>query len=374
MSNATTQFAADFQGRGGTFDMAAALRHALAEKRKSYGAQLMDIWRLGRGPGRLTPKDYYYFRLYDDAIYSAADRLRFASDRIHAGLIAKVCDRTWWAAADDKWLAYSLFSTHGIRAPETQAAHDRNGRHFGKLPTLVTRDDVAAFLSGPARYPLFAKPTGGIGSFGAFLIEGYDGGQVLLRGQAALPLDDFMRAIGEPQGYLFQTLLQPHPAIAAISPVASTVRVIVIHHEGRPQILHTIWKIPAAGSIADNFWRRGNMLAAIEPESGRVVRAIRGTGPALEELTHHPDSGVALVGAALPDWPALMSMCLDGARMFLPNRYQSWDIALCPEGPVAVEVNTGSAFNLSQLATGEGFLTDRFVDFCNANGYPIRLG
>ena len=50
-------------------------------------------------------------------------------------------------------------------------------------------------------------------------------------------------------------------------------------------------------------------------------------------------------------------------------RYQSWDIAICPDGPMVVEVNAGSAFNLSQLAAGRGILTDRFRAFLERCGY-----
>jgi hypothetical protein len=45
---------------------------------------------------------------------------------------------------------------------------------------------------------------------------------------------------------------------------------------------------------------------------------------------------------------------------------------MCPQGPVVVEVNTGSAFNLSQVAKGEGFLTERFGAFLQRNGFPVK--
>ena len=39
-----------------------------------------------------------------------------------------------------------------------------------------------------------------------------------------------------------------------------------------------------------------------------------------------------------------------------------------------VEVNAGSAFNLSQLATGRGILTDRFRAFLESCGYLDKTG
>lgn len=105
------------------------------------------------------------------------------------------------------------------------------------------------------------------------------------------------------------------------------------------------------------------MLGAVNSQTGRVERVVQGSGFELAELTVHPDTGALLHGLTLPDWDKAVALCLKYARVFHKIRYQSWDIALCPEGPVIVEVNTGSAFDLSQLATGEGFLTDRFREF-----------
>ena len=151
--------------------------------------------------------------------------------------------------------------------------------------------------------------------------------------------------------------------------MVSTVRVIIIIDQGRPEIIQTVWKIPASGNIADNFWRSGNMLAAVDMTTGVVERAVRGIGPDLEVLDDHPDTGQPLKGFQLPDWDQALALCLEFAMAFHKLRYQSWDIALCPDGPVFVEVNTGSAFNLSQLATGKGFLTDRFRAFLESCGY-----
>ena len=39
---------------------------------------------------------------------------------------------------------------------------------------------------------------------------------------------------------------------------------------------------------------------------------------------------------------------------------------------MVVEVNTGSAYNLAQLATGTGILTDAFADFLESCGYKLK--
>jgi hypothetical protein len=57
------------------------------------------------------------------------------------------------------------------------------------------------------------------------------------------------------------------------------------------------------------------------------------------------------------------------APIFQPVRYQSMDIGITQAGPVLIEINTGGGFDLPQLASGEGFLTDEVRDFFRACGY-----
>lgn len=138
---------------------------------------------------------------------------------------------------------------------------------------------------------------------------------------------------------------------------------MLIVPDKEPEIIHTVWKIPVGANIADNFWRPGSLLADIEQDTGRVRRVVRGVGAEHAEVEIHPDTGQRLQGVTLPDWPRLKSLVLECAAIFPKLRYQSWDVAMTPSGPVLVEVNTGGAFNLPQLATGKGMLDGRFRDF-----------
>ncbi len=353
-------------------DILACMHAAKARCAKPYSAQLAEILRLGMGDGRISRQDYYYYRLYDDGLYSPEEKRRFLSDDISYPITAKCCDIYAWGTADDKLVAYTILGAHGAPVPETQAAYCLSGRNCGKVRTLGSVEELGRFLASEARYPLFAKPIGGIGSYGACRIEGESAGKIRFSDGTVLSVADFAARLDAQDGYLFQTVLPPHPRLQEITGIVSTVRLVVIIEDGRPQILHAIWKLPAGGNVADNFWRPGNILAEVDAETGIVRRAMRGFGPATEEIESHPDSGRPIRGVTLPHWPEVRSLCLDCAPIFIALRYQSWDIALCPEGPVIVEVNTGSAFNLPQLATGRGLLTDRFRAFLRSCGYKLR--
>ena len=366
------KFQSDMDTYKPPFNLAQSMRNAVAATGKSYLSQARDIVRLMRKPSLLTPQDYYYFQLYDDSRYDMEHKQRFLSDQAHWGVINQCCDRSWWAVADDKHLSYTLLDKFGAATPHTQCVYSTGTRNYGQVITCHSADQLAAFFRDGASFPLFAKPNSGVGSFGAFLIEGYDSEakEVSLFGGEPVPLDSFCQQIEAADGYLLQDVLKPHPELVPIcGERISTIRVIVLMDQSSPEIIHAVWKIPAPDSIADNFWRKGNMLGAVDLQTGRVTRVVSGYGFDLREIQSHPETHQAIAGIRLPDWPELKDLCLKYARVFEKIRYLSWDIALCPQGPVVVEVNTGSSFMLSQLATGEGFLTDRFRAFLENCGY-----
>jgi hypothetical protein len=366
----TGQASLDYKRSKEVGDLAPGMRAAKALG-KSYPSQVGEIFKLGRGFGKLEAADYYRYGLYNDSRYSFAQKKRFLSDRIHDGIIARVCDKHWWAIADDKFVAYTFLSGLGASIPATQAVFVLSGRNFGSVPALRSMEALRQFLAGAARFPLFAKPVAGIASFGAFRLERFDAAAdaVILTGEGSVGLNTFTARLGT-EGYLLQDAVVPHPLLAeTCGPHVSTVRLVVVVEEGKAEIVQTVLKIAAAGNVADNFWRPGNMLASIDGQSGVLLRVVQGFLPEQSELQAHPDTGKTLVGLRLPHWQKVLDSCLELAMDFAPLRFQSWDIAIGADGPIFIEVNTGASFMLSQVATGEGFLTDRFAGFLSRSGF-----
>ena len=103
-------------------------------------------------------------------------------------------------------------------------------------------------------------------------------------------------------GYLFQALAAPHPEIARLcGPRLATVRMLTLLTEAGPQLFRAAWKIPTGGHAADNFWRPGNLLAALDLADGRVRRAVSGAGVDGREIAVHPANGVMLPGLQQPE-------------------------------------------------------------------------
>jgi hypothetical protein len=323
-------------------------------------------------PGGLNLPDYYAYRLFDDSRHSFKDKQRFVSDNFYFKIIDKCSDKRWWILADDKFWADTVLRAHGFPVAETQAVFCQSGRQFGKIPTLSNEKALARFLEQDARFPIYAKPINGVASFGNFLIEDYVDGSVVLAGGDRVPVAEFTEQLEQSIGQLFQSVLLSNDDLTDVCGRVSTIRVILIIRDGEARILDTVWKIPSAANIADNFWRDGNRIASVNSTTGIVDRAVAYVDKVPTEIDPDSAAGAALVGRQLPDWQEVLDICQRGAHLFSGLYFQGWDIALSDRGPVVVEVNPGSSFILSQTASGKGFLSDEFCDFVRSRGYPLK--
>ena len=73
-------------------------------------------------------------------------------------------------------------------------------------------------------------------------------------------------------------------------------------------------KIATGNNPADNFWRHGNMLGAIELETGIITRVLRGTGVEMSLNETHPDTKRPIVGTLMPQWDALARLVISAAE------------------------------------------------------------
>ena len=348
-------------------DLPRSLHFAAREHGKSAAAQVREIWQLRFGPGRLRPDEYYSYGLYDDRRFGFADKQRFLGRATQERILRRCNAPEWWLLAHDKLVFYALLEGHGLPVPRTRALYHRT-RRCSAAPRLSEPAALATWLRANLDQPCFAKPVAGIRSIGVAALQAYEpaGDRLRFMGGRTLAVDEFVAQL-EPyrkDGYLFQEMLAPHPALALlIGRRIGTVRLIILLEDGAPSILHALWKIPVGDHPADNFWRPGNLLAALDAESGRIMRVIQGVGPDQRELQRHPDGGGELKDATFPEWPALRALGFEAATVFPGLRMQAWDIALTERGPLLVEVNIGGDFNLPQLAHGRGLLDERFRAF-----------
>lgn len=346
-------------------------------------AALVAGWLPTRlGPGRLSLSEYCRYRLPK---FPAEERKSFVGSQGQGVLIDILADDYSKILNLDK-LTFDLVARQaGLPVPEIFAVYAPRQRP-GSFPTLTNSAELGDFLRGWQRFPIYCKPSCGdvVGLVfhgnHNFRIDGWAGDRIAVSGGAAVSVEDLASRLAEPTGFgfLLTETLRPHAEIAAVAGDSiSGVRLHVLRLKEGPTIFRPVWKVARRGAVVDNFQHgaSGNMLAAVDRASGRVWRVVDGMGYRQRENLHHPDTGAQLVGFQLPHWQALKAMVRQ-APDFAPGFLcQAWDVAICPERPVLMEVNWFGDVDLSQHAYGRGFLEDEVLDLLHErNLAPLVAG
>jgi hypothetical protein len=317
------------------------LRVALSNGRR-MSTVLGEVVALRRGPGKLAPSEYFYYRLWEPQLTFDQKRAFVGKQAQHRMHVA--CnDRHWYQAAADKILFHTIMA--GARLPVPHAfAITQAGRTLSGATSAERPEAVAAMLRDPDLYPLFAKPD-----------------SVLLLGGERRPVQAMAQAMAEGAGYILEPRLRPAPEIrAAFGPRLWSIRMLVFIRPKGPHIHRAVVKIATGTNPADNFWRPGNMLGAIDLSTGCVSGIVRGCGAEMTRNEPHPDTGQPIIGLSIPDWRRLCDLAREAASVFPGIRTQSWDVAVTDQGPTFLEVNFGGDLNLAQLAQGQGVLDDEY--------------
>lgn len=212
--------------------------------------QFAEIWRLGRGAGRIAVGEYYGFQLWRRDL---TDKRNFLGERGSLALNLRlappeVCHMRNFLG--DK-LAFTLFAQGlGLPTTETLAAYHPT-RSFGALARLRGAAEIAPL-------PLFGKPIRGQQARGALRIEAIEAEMAVLpQGRVALRQDG-RRNRRRGRGGL--SLPDPgrrrprDPALTGTDTV-STLRVVTVNRTGQPELLYSCWKLPSDKAVSDNFWQ-----------------------------------------------------------------------------------------------------------------------
>jgi hypothetical protein len=354
-------------------DIPQNLKLALASGR-SVPSLLREIITLWRGPGKLSPQEYFYYRLWDPAI-QLDDKRRFVGKKAQHDMHLACNSQYWYATAADKILFHTIMTGAALPVPELIAI-TAQGRAIPGIPNLSDAGALAALLRRPELYPLFMKEAGGKYSLAVTSADTYDEVQdevVLLDGTRHAP-ETLAGGMTEGGGYLVQRRLRQAPALAALfGPRLWSVRVLVLLGKAGPRIHRAVAKIATGTNPADNYWRPGNMLGAISLEDGTIWRVVTGSGAGLSTNPRHPDTSRPVLGTKLPDWARIADLIQAAAPVFAGIHSQSWDVALTEQGPVLLEVNFGGDLNLTQLANGEGVLDAGYSEHLCEWGYRLRM-
>lgn len=299
---------------------------------------------------RMKPQDLF---LYDLDRRPIVDAYGYVTKRTHTLLQDALNPAPYHHLAENKLDYHVACSRRGVPAPPVLAVVDfrsDDGRCAElNCARIESESDMAAFLDSlPAGTRLIFKSLGG--SFGRGLLSltidvdgivDIDGRQ--LSPAAILQHCEDRRAEG---GFLVQRWLAPHRALRPVMPgrALGTVRVVTVLVGDKVQVPFAYLKIPVGNNAFDafNHGTSGNLMAAVDVANGRL-------GPAwapsqecryrAQVCQAHPDTGVAIEGFCVPQWPDVLQVTARGARAFPELQTLGWDVAVTDTGIFLLEAN-----------------------------------
>jgi hypothetical protein len=273
-----------------------------------------------------------------------------------------------YAAVDDKVEFYLRCRRRTLPTPRILTAVPPPGsistRTGAEIPLSRTAEEFRANLTESGIEEFFCKPLDGIngkGGFG-FTVRGFSGS----KNSGASPAEQLFERVCEAASRYGSMIVQErvalHPHMRSISPsgALSTVRVVTsLEHGNEVRLVASILKICVGTNETDNFARglKGNLIANIDPATGRLSAAIGSVNPdfpLLRSLQNHPDNNAKIAGFQLPDWDQLLSLVKVAHREFSEFWTLGWDIALTDKGPILIEANPVWATAFLQTASGKG--------------------
>jgi alpha-L-glutamate ligase-like protein len=262
----------------------------------------------------------------------------------NAGAILGHNPRALFPLVDDKLHFLELCQRISVPTPALLAVFDRHGdlRHLGE--TLDAAPDCVL------------KPARGSSGRGIVLLTGpADGGWRRHNGSVAT-LEELRRHVsdvlsglyslgGRPDRAIVQRRLRTHPALERVSYRGTPdVRVLVY----RGEVALGMLRLPTLESGGRANLHQGGVGVGVDVGSGKTTRAVwRG-----RVVDRHPDTGEALGGRAVPDWPAVLEMARTVARA-TGLGYVGVDVVPDVGGPVVLEANARPGLAI-QTATGIG--------------------
>ena len=131
----------------------------------------------------------------------------------------------------------------------------------------------------------------------------------------------------------------------------NTIRVLMLRDGGGQAFLaaatHRFGTL--ASAPVDNFSSNG-IVANVHRASGRLEHAIAlGEGNQVQKLCHHPETGAAIAGTQVQDWPAVQGLVERLGAAFPYLIYVGWDIAMTPDGPIVIEGNSHPSLRFFQF-------------------------
>ncbi|MCJ7764547.1 MAG: ATP-grasp domain-containing protein [Thiovulaceae bacterium] len=251
--------------------------------------------------------------------------------------------RKYFEFANNKLLTKKSLEAAGLRVPET----------FLTVSFFYELTEMEEALR--RRRSFVIKPASGSGGSGIMVISDYQEGDWQSVSGKTYTFADIKKHIadiifgvysfGLNDTAIIEERIIQNTLISELSP-QGLADIRVINYRGSN--VKAMLRVATIASDGRANLHQGGVGVAIDLIKG-ITFAARVHG---EEITHHPDTGVALLDVSIPSWDELLRLG-EAASKAIPLDYLGIDIALSENGPVILEVNARPGIEIQNIC-GEG--------------------
>lgn len=223
-----------------------------------------------------------------------------------------------------------------------QKFDDFSGRHWASVDMLKTNPSIADFFLGHKS-----------GKFVLKYSKGQSGKEVKVCSTEDFNYTGLMDKMSKEKFDLIEEYLEQHETLHRLSPSAvNTVRIVTQVHNNGIKIVTCKLRV-SVNSAVDNA-SVGNMVAPLDPLTGKVI------GPAIyADITKadehiHPVTGVELSTISIPFWNECIELVTKAAQRIPQNRSIGWDVAITKNKPVLIEGNHNWNYLIMQMPDKKG--------------------
>ncbi len=294
---------------------------------KNVFLQIIDVI-LTKIRVNISPSEYYFYQFYKgDKTWEEKERYVCLDGSLYWPY--DLNRLKYNVTFTNKYVQKHLLTGFGLPTPKLITT-------IGHLFEIKTPQEMRDFLSS-CRRDIVCKPVSSMGGHDVLVLDRREEGY-FMGGEEYSPEKIWQRmAPHMKKGILVEEKVSNNDQLHALYPYSlNCFRVVTIKPQNQAcKILTWGLKLGRGKSVVDNVGAGG--IYIMLDENGRsLIACPKGYE---EEFTHHPDTGVPLVGIQIQGCEAIRALALEASRKFGFLGTIGWDIGMTEEGPVIIEGN-----------------------------------
>ncbi len=247
--------------------------------------------------------------------------------------------RKHYKLADDKLQTKRHLQSQGCDVVRTYAVY----QHFYELT------DLHNHLKGYESFVI--KPAQGSGGQGIIVVVGRKEGGFVTAGGKFLTHKEIQKHIGNiifgvyslgmNDSAIVEAFLLGHEQMRELN-TEGLCDVRLIYYKGQP--VQAMLRVATKASDGKANLHQGGIGIAVDIRSGLTMFAQMKR----VDISHHPDTGIALTGKQLPMWSEVLTLCEKVAKS-MPLKYLGIDVALAADAPYILEVNARPGIEIQNV-------------------------